>query len=144
MTRELPGEERRRYRDLMNRSIGLGVTGLAAATLGAVFVAEGVADLLLIGGVGLYYLGVAGYLVVWRRTGVRLFDEREAEIERRAGHLISHLVTLVATVGVPADVVLAVTGVVDVPPAVRGAIWGYAVLAVAYALSYGFVEKRYS
>ena len=144
MSSELPMEDRRRYRELMTRSMGVGVVGFLAATVAAVVVTGQASDSLLFAGVGLYYLGIVGYLVVWQRTGVRLFDEREERIERRAGQLVALLVTTVVIFGLPADLVLDVTGVVEVPLALRGAIWGYALLTVAFLVAYGYAEDRHS
>jgi len=128
----------------MTRSMGVGVVGFLAATVAAVVVTGQASDSLLFAGVGLYYLGIVGYLVVWQRTGVRLFDEREERIERRAGQLVALLVTTVVIFGLPADLVLDVTGVVEVPLALRGAIWGYALLTVAFLVAYGYAEDRHS
>lgn len=124
--------------------MGVGVVGFLAATVAAVVTTGSASDSLLLAGVGLYYLGVVGYLVVWQRTGVRLFDEREQRIERRAGQLVALLVAFVAIFGLPADVVLDVTGLVEVPLALRGAIWGYALLAIAFLVAYGYAENRHS
>ncbi len=144
MTSELSTEQRRRYREVMNRSMGLGVAGFLGATALSVVASEGSADLFAFAGVGLYYLGIVGYLVIWQRTGVRLFDEREAQIERRTGHIVWSLVTFVAIFGLPADLVLDATGAVDVPLAIRGAIWGYALLIAVGLIVYGYVERRYT
>ncbi|WP_121822902.1 hypothetical protein [Halostella salina] len=135
-------EERERHRERMNRALGLGVAGGLAGTAAAVFAPASVADLLLFAGVGAYYLGVLGYLTVWRRTGVRLIDEREAAVERRASRVVSGVLLLVVVFGLPADVLLDATGAVDVPPAVRGAIWGYGLLLVVGAVAYGHAEDR--
>ncbi len=124
--------------------MGAGVVALLAATVAAVVVTGRASDSLLLAGVGLYYLGVVGYLVVWQRTGVRLFDEREQRIERRAGQSVALLVAFVTIFGIPADVALDVTGVVEVPLALRGAIWGYALLAVAFLVAYGYAENQHS
>jgi hypothetical protein len=136
--------ERRRYREWMNRSIGVGTAGFFLAVLASLFTAEPTADRLLFAGVGVYYLGFLGYLAVWGYTGVRLFDEREAEVERRAGGVVSLLVTTFVIFALPADVVLSVTGAYDVPVAVRGAIWGYFLLMLVYLLVYGYVERRHT
>lgn len=144
----MPGENsleiRERNRERLNRSIGLGVGGFLAATFAAVVAPASVSDLFLFAGVGAYYLGVAGSLVVWHRSAVPLFDEREAQIERRAARVVAGVIVGVTIVGIPADVVLDVTGVVDVPPVLRGAIWGYALLAVFGAFAYGYAERQYS
>jgi len=135
-------EERERHRERMNRLLGLGVTGGLVGTAAAVFAPSSVSDLLLVAAVGAYYLGVLGYLAVWRRTGVRLLDEREAAVERRASRIVSGVLLLVVVFGLPADVLLDATGLVDVPPAVRGAVWGYGLLLVVGAFAYGYAEDR--
>lgn len=144
----MPGENsleiRERNRERLNRSIGLGVGGFLVATLAAVVAPAGVSDLFLFAGVAAYYLGVAGSVVVWRRSAVPLFDERETRIERRAGRVVAMVLVIVAIVGIPADVVLDVTGAVDVPLALRGAIWGYALLALVGAFAYGYAERQHS
>ncbi|WP_135819915.1 hypothetical protein [Halostella litorea] len=142
MSTHHPIEERERHRERMNRALGLGVAGFLVATVAAVFAPASVSDPLLFAGVGAYYLGVLGYLAVWRRTGVRLIDEREAAVERRASRVVSGLLLLFVVFGLPADVVLDATGAVDVPPAVRGAIWGYGLLLVVGAVAYGYAEGR--
>jgi hypothetical protein len=144
MTTETPVQDRTEHRETMNRAMGLGVFGVLAATVAAVFAPDRVDDLFLFAGVGLYYLGVVGYLFVWQRTGVRLFDEREAAIERRTGQVLALIVMFVTVFGVPADVLLDVTGAVEVPPAVRGAIWGYALLSLLGLFVYGYVERQHS
>lgn len=144
MNGELSATKRTAYREWMNRSIGVGVAGLFLATAAAMIASEGTDDALLFAGVGIYYLGVVGYLAIWQRTGVRLFDEREERIERRAGQLVAHVVTFVAIFGLPADVVLSTTGLVDVPTAVRGMIWGYFALVLVYLAVYGYVERQHT
>lgn len=135
-------EERERHRERMNRALGLGVAGSLVGTAAAVFAPASVSDHLLFAGVCAYYLGVLGYLAVWRRTGVRLIDEREAAVERRASRIVSGILLLVVVFGLPADVLLDATGAVDVPPAVRGAVWGYGLLLVVGAVAYGYAEDR--
>ncbi|MDS0258936.1 hypothetical protein NDI56_05970 [Haloarcula sp. S1CR25-12] len=126
----------------MSSSIGVGVAGLFAATAAAVFAPDSVSDLLLSVGVGVYYVGLLGYLVIWQRTGVRLLDEREAQIEQRACQLVVLALTGVTVLAVPADLLFAVTGVVDVPLALRGAVWGYALLLVFSLFVYGHVAEK--
>lgn len=145
MVSQTPLEKRRQHREWMNRSIGLGIVGAFAAGVVSLFVAEGLPkDLFLFAGVGSYYLGVIGYLAIWQRTGVRLFDEREAAIERRAGQILMLLVMTVTIFGLPADVVLEVTGAIAVPPAIRGVIWGYAFLSFVGLVVYGHAESQRS
>lgn len=142
MTTEISLDERNRYQDLMNTLIGVGVSGFVAATAASIVAPDGVDDLFLFAGVAVYYLGFLGYLVVWQRTGVRLFDEREAHIEQRASQIVVLTLIVVTIFALPADVLFDVTGFVDVPVAVRGAIWAYAVLLGYALLVYGYVAER--
>jgi len=144
MTTDVPATKRTEYRKWMTRSMGLGAAGFIVATAIAVIVSEGTDDLFLFAGVGVYYFGVVGYLAIWQRTGARLFDEREAQIERRAGQLVAHIVTFAAIFGLPADVVLSVTGLVDIPPVIRGMVWGYFALVLVYLLVYAYVERQHT
>lgn len=138
-------EKRKQYREWMSRSIGFGIVGFIGALAVSLFVADGLPeDLSLFAGVGFYYLGIIGYLVIWQQTGVRLFDEREAEIERRAGQILMLVVMFVAIFGLPADVVLEVTGAITIPPTIRGVIWGYALLSFIGLFAYGYTESQHS
>lgn len=94
MTSDISIADREQYRDGMNRSVGAGVLGLFGATVVTLFGPERVATPALFAGVGLYYLGIIGYLVIWQRTGVRLFDEREEQIEHRTGQIVLLLLWL--------------------------------------------------
>jgi hypothetical protein len=135
-------DTRRQYRQLMSSSIGVGGAGLFVGTAAAIFAPERVSDLFLYAGVGAYYLGIVGYLFLWRRTGVRLLDEREAEIERRASQIVVLTLITVTLFALPADLLLDVTGDVAVPMALRGAIWGYALLLAFVLVVYGYVESK--
>ncbi|KTG10242.1 hypothetical protein AUR64_11710 [Haloprofundus marisrubri] len=126
----------------MSQSIGVGVIGIFAATAAAVFAPSSIEDLFLIAGVGSYYLGVVGYLFIWQRTGVRLLDEREARIEQKTGQIVVSVLIAITIFALPADVLLDTTGIVDVPPAIRGVVWGYALLLLFSLLVYGYVADR--
>lgn len=77
-------------------------------------------------------------------TGVRLFDERERQIERRTGRIIILIVLFVTIFGLPADLLLDTTGVISVPPVLRGVIWGYTALSFVGMFVYGYIESRSS
>lgn len=128
----------------MNRSMGFAVGGFMVAVAASVFAPESISDLFLFAGLGLAYLGFLGYIGIWLGTGVRLFDERERQIERRAGQIIMLIVITVTLFGLPADLVLDVTGAVAVPPVLRGVIWGYSALSFIMLFVYGYVESQYS
>ncbi len=128
----------------MNRSIGFAVGSFIIAVAASVFAPGGPSDLFLFAGLGLAYLGFLGYIGVWWLTGVRLFDERERRIERRAGQILMLIVVVVTLFGLPADLVFDVTGAVDVPPTLRGVVWGYSALAFVMLFVYGYVEDQYS
>ncbi|MDG5817632.1 hypothetical protein [Natronococcus sp. A-GB7] len=133
---------RNQYREWMGRSIGVGLAGLFAAIGAWLFVVR--SDVVLLAGLALYYLGFVGYLLVWGLTSVALFDERERRIENEAGGIVATATTIVVVFGVPGDVVLETTGLVAVPDAVHGAIYGYFLLVVGYLVVYGYVSRRYS
>lgn len=136
--------ERTTYREWMNRSMGFAVAGLTIAVAVSIFAPEDISDLFLFAGLGLAYLGFLGYIGIWQVTGVRLIDERERQIERRAAQIIMLILLLVTLFGLPADLVLDVTGAVDVPPALRGVIWGYSALSFIMLFVYGYVETQHS
>ncbi|MFC6757863.1 MULTISPECIES: hypothetical protein [Haloarcula] len=125
----------------MSNSIGVGGVGLFVGTLTAIFAPSTVSDMFLFGGVGAYYLGISSYLVLWRRSGVRLLDEREAEIERRASQIVLLTLITVTLFALPADLLFDVTGDFEVPMALRGAIWGTLLLAFVLVVS-GYVESK--
>ncbi len=137
-------EQRERYREWMNRSVGVGTLGFFVAVAASIVAPDPISDWVLFAGLGAYYLGYVGYLVVWQRTGVRHFDEREAEIERRAASITALFITTVTVFGLPAVVVLETTGVADVPAFVQGVVWGYFALVLVFLGVYWYVERQYS
>jgi len=137
-------EQRTRYREWMNRSVGAGTLGFFLAVAVSVLASGPVTDWVLFAGLGAYYLGYIGYLAIWQRTGVRHFDEREAEIERRAASLTAVFVVSVTIFGLPGLVVVQGTDVAAVPAFVEGVVWGYMGLVLVFLGLYGYVERRYS
>ena len=122
---------RRRARRLMFAVLAVGIVGsaLASRLVGPIV------------GVGVYWVGVLGFVAIWQGTGVPLQDERERAIERWA----SAATLLVAAVGLvtlgPGLTVLDETGVYQVPRLVEGALLGYALLFGIFGLLY--LARRY-
>lgn len=83
-----------------------------------------------------YWVGIAGFLAVWAGTPVKLFDERDAALERRASQLTLYVFAAVLVVGASAARVLPRLGAYAVPPEVAGALYGYAALFVVFGLVY--------
>ncbi|MFP8954974.1 hypothetical protein ACLI4Z_18755 [Natrialbaceae archaeon A-arb3/5] len=135
-------ERKKHYRQLMGRSVGAGVVGFFAATGIWLFLYQ--EDIVLLAGLGVYYLGFAGHLLVWQLTSVTLFDEREQQIENDAGGMVMNAVMVVTIIGIPAQVVLEATETLTIPAAVQGAIWGYLFLVIGYLLVYGYISRKYS
>jgi len=116
----------RTYRRLMFGSVLAGVAaGFALRYLDYPLLGEGV-----------YWLGIVGFLAVWRGTSTTLFDERDVALERRASQLTLLLFAVVLVVGASAARLLPLFGSGTVPPAVRGALYGYAALFAAFGVVY--------
>ncbi len=121
----------RRYRRLFWGCFTIGVLGfLAGDFLGYPIV-----------GVGIYWAGVIGMLVIWKGTSFHVFDEREQTLDRRASHLTLTVVGLALIVGAPGQVVFSELGY-QLPLIVEGALWGYALQFVVFALAYVVVRFR--
>ena len=116
--------KRRSYRRLMYGFLAGGVI----AGLGLRFLDYPLAGELV------YWLGVLGFFAVWVATPVKIFDERDAALERRASQLTLYVFGAVLVVGASAARVLPRVADVTVPPAVSGALYGYVALFVVYGL----------
>jgi type II secretory pathway component PulM len=139
MATELSTQKRRQYRTLVTQAMGIGVAGLMVAVVLSIFIAE---EAILLAGLGIYWLGILSYLVIWQQTGVRLFDERETYIERRAGHAVMLFVTFVTIIGIPAVAIAETLKWLTVPAVLQGAIWAYVLLLVGFSLTYGYYERQ--
>ena len=106
------------------------VAGGAAAGLGLGFF-----DYHLLGEL-VYWVGIAGILAVWAGTSVKMFDERDAALERRASQITLYVFAAVLVVGASAARVLPRLGTYAVPPEVAGALYGYVALLVEFGLAY--------
>lgn len=86
-------------------------------------------------GVGVYWAGVLGMLLVWKGTSIQLFDERERSLDYRASYHTLSIVAIVLIVVGPGQVVLSEIGY-EVPTVLEGALWGYAAQFGLFAVVY--------
>ncbi|WP_435062598.1 DUF2178 domain-containing protein [Halobaculum sp. EA56] len=122
---------RRRYRLLMAGTLLGGVAaGLALRSLDYHVAGEAV-----------YWLGVLGFLAVWRFSPVTLFDERDEALERHASALTLGVFAVILPVGASAARLATRLGRYDVPELVWGALYGYVGLFVVFALAYGWLRR---
>jgi uncharacterized membrane protein len=117
---------RRRYRRM---AFGMLVVGVIA------FVAGDILDY-PVAGLSLYWLGFLGFLAIQRWAPMRLFDERECTLERRASYDAVRVVAVVLIGLAPATATLEAVGEFETPATVQGALWGYVVLFVVFAVAY--------
>lgn len=123
---------RRRYRRLFVGLVGGAVAGsLALRIIGYPLVAEAV-----------YLLGLAGILAVVFGAPVTLFDERDAALERRASQITIGVFAFVLILGASAARLLPRLTPYEVPPEVRGALYGYVAVFVVFGVAYGYVRSK--
>ncbi|WP_232701097.1 DUF2178 domain-containing protein [Halobacterium wangiae] len=122
----------RRYRRLMYGSILVGVGG---------FVAAGEFGYPLVG-LAVYWVGILGFVGVWKGTSVDLFDERDAALERRASYLTLQIAAVVGLLTMTTLVVAENTAAVDVPDRVWGGFVALSALFVLYGIVYTVVRYR--
>jgi len=122
---------RRRYRRLLFGSVGVGVAANIALRLLSYPVAAEAA----------YWVGIVAFLAVWQFSPVTLFDERDAELERRASTLTLVVAAVVLVLGASGVRTLGALGVYDVPPFVSGVLYGYVGLFVVFAVAYGWLSR---
>ncbi|PSQ31005.1 hypothetical protein BRD16_04370 [Halobacteriales archaeon SW_6_65_46] len=134
-------EKREQYTKWINRSVGIGVAGFFAANVAWWFTD---AALALYVGLGIYWLGCVGMGVGYWVSPVSLRDEFEQQMEWEASQATTVFITAVTVVGIPADVVLSVTGTYTAPAVVRGAIWGYLLLVFIFGAAHWYVKRRYA
>jgi hypothetical protein len=128
--------KRQRYRRLMFGSIlgGVAVT-LLLRNLGYPIVGEAV-----------YWLGIVAFFAIWKGTEVRLIDERDRELERRASLTAFQTVGAVAVVG--ASAVRLLTWLTDftlapmVQAMFQGAFYGLVGLVLAFGVAYLYHRRK--
>jgi len=120
------------YRRLLYGCAAVGVVGfLLAETLGYPLV-----------GVGIYWGGLVGMGAVKFGTSVRLFDERDRALERRASNLTLYLAGGVLIVAAPAVFALEEVRGYEAPPVVSGALSGFSALFLLWGVVYLVLKYR--
>ena len=134
-------EKREQYTKWIYRSVGIGVAGFFVANVVWWLTDEALA---LYAGLGIYWLGCSGMGIGYWASPVSIRDELEQQMEWEASQATSVFITAVTVVGIPADVVLSVTGTYTAPAAVRGAVWGYLLLIFIFGAAHWYVKRRYA
>lgn len=134
------GQKRERYNQWINRSAGF---GCASFFIAMVIWALTENELVLFTGLGLYWLGATGMALVYWYSPVTLGDEFEQRTEWEANQATGAFIAVVIIIGIPADVVLSVTGVYTAPAAIRGAVWGYLLLTLIHGCAHWYVKRQY-
>ncbi|QZP38809.1 DUF2178 domain-containing protein [Halobaculum magnesiiphilum] len=122
---------RRRYRRLLFGSVGVGVIANVALRLLSYPVAAEAA----------YWVGILGFLAVWQFSPVTLFDERDAELERRASTVTLVVAAVVLVLGASGARTLSALNLYDAPPFLSGVLYGYVGLFVVFAVAYGWMSR---
>ncbi|WP_121823619.1 DUF2178 domain-containing protein [Halostella salina] len=123
---------RRRYRRLMFGSIAVAVVlSLTLRFLDYPLIGEAV-----------YWLGIVGFLAAAWLSPVTLFDERDETLERKASQTAIGVIGVVLVVGASAARTVTALELYTVPTVVWGALYGYVLLFVVFALAYGWVSRR--
>jgi uncharacterized membrane protein len=124
--------KRQTYRRLMVGCIVAGVlAAIALRNLGYPLVSEAV-----------YWLGIIGFLAVWKGTSMQLFDERDCELERRASLRTVQIVAVLLVLGASAGRVLAAAGVYTAPAVYWHVLYGFGAVAVIFAAVYVWLRVR--
>ncbi|MFB6269501.1 MAG: DUF2178 domain-containing protein [Halobacterium sp.] len=115
----------RRYRRLMYGSVLGGALGfVVAAELGYHLL-----------GLAAYWVGLLGFVAVYRGTDVELYDERDRSIERRASHLALLVVGAAFVVSMSAFSALEATSGFETPVLYEGALLGFAATMGVFAVT---------
>jgi hypothetical protein len=133
-------QKREQYSKWINRSVGFGLAGFFIG-MTIWMVTEN--ELVLFAGVGLYWFGALGMAIGYWYSPVPLRDEFEQHTEQEANQAISAFIAVVTIIGVPADVVLTITGTYTAPAVIRGAMWGYLLLVFIFGAAHWYVKRQY-
>lgn len=93
-------------------------------------------------GEGIYWVGILGFLAVWRGTSLTLFDERDRALERRASQLTLTLFAGVLIVGASLARVVPLLSTYTVPAAAWPALSAYAALFGVFGAVYLWLRYR--
>lgn len=118
--------KRRTYRRLM-------ILAVLAGTLGFMALYDFGYPLV---GVGVYWLGFLAFIGIWRGTSLKLFDERDCDLERRASHVTLTVVALAGILGWPTVEILDQTVGYTPPPEFDGMLLGYAAMFGVFGVVY--------
>ena len=134
-------EKRDQYSRWINRAVGVGCAGFFVGTAAWMVTDERLA---LFAGLGIYWLGCLGMAAGYWHSPVSISDEFEQHTRQEASQAVSAIITVVAIVGLPADVVLSSTGIYTAPAAVRGLVWGYFLLVLVFGAAHWYVKRQYA
>lgn len=93
-------------------------------------------------GIGLYWIGVVGFLAIRQGTSVSLFDERDRALERRAISIAVNVFAVAVILLWPTVVVLSEADVYTPPPAFDGVLLAVAIQAVLFTVAYLWLRYR--
>lgn len=93
-------------------------------------------------GEAVYWVGILALLAVWQGSDIELMDERDRELERRAGMSAIGIVGAVLVVGASASRLLTWLTDYTVPAFVWGALYGYIGLFIAFGVAYFYHRRR--
>ncbi|WP_331235961.1 DUF2178 domain-containing protein [Natronorarus salvus] len=127
-----PLARRRRHRRLIYGSLAVGILGLLVGIRLEQFLA----------GVLVYWAGFAGMLGVWWFSPVRLYDERETAIERRASDYTLGVFAFALVIGAPGGLVLEDGGVLTLPPSFHGSVWALVAVYTVFGVIYTVLRRR--
>jgi uncharacterized membrane protein len=124
--------KRKRYKRIAYGLLGAGILALWIAIALDQFVL----------GVALYWAGGIGMGLVQRFSPVELYDERDATIERKAGHNTMNVFAYVFVLGAPGGLVLEEAEIVALPGEFHGAMWTLFAVFVVYGASVIYHKYR--
>jgi len=93
-------------------------------------------------GEAVYWLGIVGFLAVWRGTSITLVDERDRALERRASQITLAAFGAILVVGASSARVLSYTDTYEVPGMVWTVLWGYVALFGVFGVVYLWLRYR--
>lgn len=134
-------KKREQYKKWIHWAVGFGVASFVIATAAWIFTDE---PLVLFAGLGLYWLGCLGMGLGYWYSPVSVHDELEQRMEREASQTTLTFVSVVVIIGIPAEVVLNVTGVYTAPAAIRGAIWTCLFIVNIWIVCHWIAERQYA
>lgn len=92
-------------------------------------------------GLGVYWAGILGMVAVWKGTAVKVFDERERALERRASMTTLSLIGAVLIVGSPGRILVRELGY-SLPPEFSTFMWAYVSVFAVFGVVYLAIRYR--